>query len=440
MLPIARRHHCLHTRAHCDLTRRQIQYNSSLAARTTRLAPSSPTTPAQASTRTHARSPTAAPTGARTSTLSIRRAASALAPSTSESALEATSDSTFTSGIGPAGSTMTGTMHAQDAILAKLPAAFDTARASGDLLFFPSTVHTHAEHGVEFEIRLCPALQDKPPLPTPDFSADADAAPAERQEEEKKRPDPFAPPYVPNLYLGEVRDEADGDEYVILFNKYSVVPHHILMVTKEFRSQTAPLIPPDLVQAYLFLIAAQKAGRRFFVFYNCGDLSGASQPHKHLQLIPIEDDGPPVERLARAAQLENEHRPFSLGSLPYANHVRRLPPSLPTAPPSALEPALAHAFLALLDLAIGTVRRAAPAGYPRGPPSYNVVLTLEHMHVVPRAREAHTLAGTGEALSVNALGFAGMLLVKSARELEAVRREGVGAVLRGVGMEGGGEE
>ena len=35
-----------------------------------------------------------------------------------------------------------------------------------------------------------------------------------------------------------------------------------------------------------------------------GDLSGASQPHKHLQLIPVEDDGPPVERLARKTKID----------------------------------------------------------------------------------------------------------------------------------------
>ncbi|KAI9061770.1 hypothetical protein FKP32DRAFT_1594300 [Trametes sanguinea] len=320
-------------------------------------------------------------------------------------------------------------MSTHDEIIAKLPEAFDKARASGDLLFFPSTVHVHREHDVDFEIRLCPALQNKPKLPPPDFSEDAPSP----EQQEKKRHDPFAPPYVPNLYLGEVRDEAEGNEYVILFNKYSVVPHHILMVTKDFQSQTSPLMPPDLVQAYLFLVAAKKAGRKFFAFYNCGDLSGASQPHKHLQLIPIEDDGPPIEKLARAAKIEHDERPFTLPSLPYANHVRRLPSSLPSAAPDTLEPALAHAFLALLDLAISTVRH--DAGYPAGPPSYNVVLTLEHVHVVPRRRETHTLAGTGEALSVNALGFAGMLLVKSERELEAVKQEGVGTILRGVGLE-----
>ncbi|KAI0762132.1 HIT-like protein [Trametes elegans] len=322
-------------------------------------------------------------------------------------------------------------MSTHEEILAKVPDAFEKAREAGDLLFFPSTVHTHKEHDVEFEIRLCPALQNKPPLPTPDFSADA--PPAAEREQEKKRLDPFAPPYVPSLFLGEMRDEEEGAEYVILFNKYSVVPHHILMVTKEFQSQTSPLMPPDLVQAYLFLLAAKKTGRKFFAFYNCGDQSGASQPHKHIQLLPIEDDGPPVERLARKAKIEHDDTPFAIPSLPYAHHVRRLPPSLQYASADALAQALTGAFLGLLDLAIATVRHA-PA-HPRGPPSYNVVLTLEHVHVVPRARETHTLARTGEALSVNALGFAGMLLVKSERELEAVREEGVGTILRGVGLE-----
>ena len=38
-------------------------------------------------------------------------------------------------------------------------------------------------------------------------------------------------------------------------------------------------------------------------------------------------------------------------------------------------------------------------------------------------------------MSVNALGFAGMLLVKSENELEEVKSEGIGKILRGVGLE-----
>ena len=89
--------------------------------------------------------------------------------------------------------------------------------------------------------------------------------------------------------------------------------------------------------------------------------------------------------------------------------------------------------MALLDLAISTARHTPD--HPIGTPSYNVVVTLEHMYVVPRKQESHVLIETGDFLSVNALGFAGMLLVKSERELEAVKREGIAKILKSVGLE-----
>ena len=204
-----------------------------------------------------------------------------------------------------------------------------------------------------------------------------------------------------------------------------------------------------------------------------GENSGASQPHKHIQFVPLPDGAaPPIERLARAAQLQapgepthpptyssrfayrfsrtSKGKPFSLSALPYANFVLRLP----TAPADA--DTLAHAYLPLLDLAISAVRHAdcsgggGGGGFPAGAPSYNVVLTTEHMHVVPRRRDEYVLPdvreGEGEGeeplprrhgeamLPVNALGFAGMLLVRSEAELAAVAREGVGRVLSGVGV------
>ncbi|KAK0212889.1 ATP adenylyltransferase-domain-containing protein [Desarmillaria ectypa] len=314
-------------------------------------------------------------------------------------------------------------------IIAKIPSSFDNAVNSGDLLFFPSTIHKHLEGGVEYEIRLCPALQKKPQLPSLDFHT-ADSIPNDSDQ----RPDPFNPPYNPNLFVGYLRNEDQEEEYVVLMNKYSILRSHFLLVTKEFKSQTLPLVPDDLVQTYALLTAAYKARQNMFAFYNCGDLSGASQPHKHIQLIAVEnDDGPPIEALARAVTLEAPDKPFSLTSLPYANHVFRFPQRLSSMPRDKIEHVLSTAFLSLLDLAISTIRHALD--YPAGKPSYNVIITLEHMHVIPRREENFVLQETGDNLSVNALGYAGMLLVKSERELEAVKSEGAGKILRGVGLE-----
>jgi len=86
--------------------------------------------------------------------------------------------------------------------------------------------------------------------------------------------------------------------------------------------------------------------------------------------------------------------------------------------------------MTLLDLVINNIRRQTD--YPPGKPSFNVLLTLDHLHLIPRKQETHRLEVTGEELPVNALGFAGMLLVKSELELEAVKSEGVGKILQAV--------
>jgi ATP adenylyltransferase len=71
-------------------------------------------------------------------------------------------------------------------------------------------------------------------------------------------------------------------------------------------------------------------------------------------------------------------------------------------------------------------------------PSYNVILTLEHIYIVPRAKEQFVADGEIEGaelkLSVNSLGFAGMLLVKSEDELERVRKVTIRRILGEVGM------
>ncbi|KAI0062878.1 ATP adenylyltransferase [Artomyces pyxidatus] len=312
------------------------------------------------------------------------------------------------------------TAHSQ--IISAIPDAFERGKASGDLLFFPSEIHTHSDGGIDFQIRLCPALLQKPTLPTPHFNQTSN-----------DKLDPFKAPYNPNLYVGELKDDEEGVEYVVLLNKFSVVSNHILLITKEFQSQSSPLHPGDLVQAYLVLRAARKTGKPMFAFYNCGDRSGASQAHKHIQFIPVDEDedGPPIELLSKAARIEKEALPFSLVPLPFANHVRRL--SIPSkAPHLELESALSNAFLQLLDLCISTVRHDPE--YPPGTPSYNVILTLEHLYIFPRRQEIHKLRETGDLLSVNALGFAGLMLVKSPEELEAVKKEGPLNILKGVGV------
>jgi len=307
-------------------------------------------------------------------------------------------------------------------IIASLPQKYEVALKSGDLLFFPSTIAKCTEFDVDFEIRVCPALKKKPSTQT---TPDSVNGPVQN--------DPFAPPYNSNLHVGDIRDEETLNEYVVLLNKYSVVPHHFILASKEHVSQSSPLTPGELVIIFRLLLAARRAGKSFLAFYNCGENSGASQQHKHVQFLPLaESTPPPIEKLAMKTRLETLEKPFSLTPLPYANHVRRFPSDISFYEYDRLEATLSQAFVQLLDLVISTVRH--DPDYPAGKLSYNVLMTLEHLHLIPRRHEAYTLNG-GTHIGVNSLGFAGMLLVKSEGELEAVRGEGIGKILRGVGLE-----
>lgn len=125
-------------------------------------------------------------------------------------------------------------------------------------------------------------------------------------------------------------------------------------------------------------------------------------------------------------------KPFTINALPYANHIYRFPTRFASMPVHRQEDILCEAFLALLDLVISTIRHAPD--YPNRKPSYNVIITLEHLYLIPRLQEHHNLAEIGDPLSVNAMGFAGMLLVKSESDLEAVKKEGVCNILRSVGL------
>lgn len=82
---------------------------------------------------------------------------------------------------------------------------------------------------------------------------------------------------------------------------------------------------------------------------------------------------------------------------------------------------------------MSTIRHAPD--YPAGKPSYNVIITLEHMHLIPRRCENFVIPESEDVISINALGFAGMLLVKTDEELEKVKSHGIGLILHEVGLE-----
>jgi len=67
-----------------------------------------------------------------------------------------------------------------------------------------------------------------------------------------------------------------------------VIPDHFILATKEYKLQTCLLGEVDIAAAYQCLMSFRDNGEELFGFFNSGDYSGASQPHRHIQFLPVE--------------------------------------------------------------------------------------------------------------------------------------------------------
>ncbi|KFY25609.1 hypothetical protein V493_04552 [Pseudogymnoascus sp. VKM F-4281 (FW-2241)] len=148
-------------------------------------------------------------------------------------------------------------------------ARFQEAKGSGDLLAFDSTAAVLDVNGIPFQLRYCPTLKSKPKSNGPT--------------------NPSSPPFNPflnppaSLFITDI-----GPSHHLVLNKFALTPNHTILATKSFESQTELLAPNDLEATYALLAAYDAAGHRLFGFFNSGPHSGASQPHRHVQFLPVE--------------------------------------------------------------------------------------------------------------------------------------------------------
>ncbi|POY71973.1 hypothetical protein BMF94_4982 [Rhodotorula taiwanensis] len=319
----------------------------------------------------------------------------------------------------------------------KIKTQFKAAKDSNAVVFFDSEVVEldDADTGIPFEVRYVPGLAKKP-------QGDGGKKSAGEEKNGDERPaDPFAPPYVEELFVAEetVKEDEDdsGEAFVVLLNKFCVVPRHALLVTKNFARQTAPLSPLELFATWS-IIKQLSSREKHLGFFNCGSESGASQPHKHLQFMPLSGGVVPFDEIIDAHKPQNRRSCFQL-PLPYANFTALIdPPSAASSVPGYM----GQRYLELLDLMIDHRRRLAeedPSTAPDGGHvrlselSYSLIITPTYLHLVPRRRETYTTE-RGHALSINALGYAGMMLVKDQESLEDVKKVGVLAILTDLGF------
>jgi ATP adenylyltransferase len=238
------------------------------------------------------------------------------------------------------------------------------------------------------------------------------------------RPNPFAPPDA-ELVVGDIAATHFG-----MLNKYPVVDHHLLVVTHDFVDQEMLLDSSDF--AALAACLRQVDG---LAFYNGGREAGASQSHRHLQLVPLPLGGGAWRMPMEAVfdQWSSSAGTARLLRLPFRNAFAVLEPTLFE---EADAPArLAETYGVMLDACGLRVESANDDGRAANEPErqrgpYNLLVTRRWMLLVPRSREHFG------AISVNALGFAGSLFVRNEDEMDALRAAGPMSVLRAVAMPG----
>jgi ATP adenylyltransferase len=267
--------------------------------------------------------------------------------------------------------------------------------ACGALQSIPTQYEWVAEAGANFLVRTVTNLKRK----------------QQAKKQQKKLGKDFNPflPYEPDLFVADITPTHIG-----LLNKFNVVDHHLLIVTRAFESQDTLLSVQDFAALWLCLQEYPSLG-----FYNGGELAGASQRHKHLQVIPLPllAGGPALPISPLLDQVSWRADRAVVKEFPFQHALSRLEPDWDFATASQQ---LATRYLQLLDLF--SLQNSDQ------PLAYNLLVSREWMLLVPRGQEK---AG---GISINSLGFAGALLVKNEEQMHYIKSIGPLTLLSQVGI------
>lgn len=264
-------------------------------------------------------------------------------------------------------------------------------------------VHVIPDRGVDFQVRVVSSLERR--------RRDTEVL-WRRQKQSGERANPFLP-YEEALFVADA-----SATHVCLLNKYNVIDHHLLIITRDFEPQESPLTLNDFIALWECL-----AEYDALAFYNSAAAAGASQPHKHMQLVPL-PLGPgmrlPIDPLLATAPATD--RIVQAPGLPFAHAVVRLDAAHPGTAAETARAAYAH-YLEML-------RRnnlLGPGGLPAVLPPYNLLVTRQLMLLIPRTQ------GAFDSVPVNALGFVGSFFVPDEAAYQAIRRIGPLSLLEQVG-------
>ncbi|KAG9950051.1 HIT-like protein, partial [Aureobasidium melanogenum] len=318
----------------------------------------------------------------------------------------------------------------EEALPSLVKAKFATAKASQALIFSSTELSIlRTKSGAPFQLRYCPALAKKP--------KDND----DKNKAKGPKPDPFDNPSS-DLLIANI--PTTNPSHLLVLNKYPVIPQHFIIATRLNKQQTHMLEQDDLAATHACLKAWEenKQNGKLFAFFNSGEHSGASQAHRHLQFLSVEEMkrdqqdasswDPLIERMLQAPAKEAKELRTS-PDLPFTHYATQLPqdPSPDT---------LYSTYNKLYEAAAAAVRSYISSNQNSGlelhpfeggssPISYNLAMTTSTMAIVPRRREGAAIKNSQGvevgSVALNGTLLAGTLMVKLEDEWDTLRNDGL---------------
>ena len=228
---------------------------------------------------------------------------------------------------------------------------------------------------------------------------------------EGPKPNPFRP-WDPQLEVARL-----NPGHTVILNKYPVQRGHMLLITTDWAAQDGWLTLADW--SALVQVDHDTSGLWFF---NSGPIAGASQPHRHLQLLPRNKDETSCPRDLWFQKRLSSQRTIETTSDSLLNCcavVSRLSHEKDN------DEQAQHLYQCYLSLS-----RQLGIGHPsqdqRPRSFYNLLITPQWIAMVRRRREG------AAGFSINALGFAGYLLATASADLNWLKTYGPEALLREV--------
>ena len=267
----------------------------------------------------------------------------------------------------------------------------ESALACGALRSFDTVQSVIEDGGVRFLVRQAANLARKEEVSKLAAKSAAEAASEWR--------DPFSPCEAA-LRVGDI-----GEHHFLLLNKFNVLAHHLLIVTTAFEPQESLIHAHDFAALLACLDRFDGLG-----FYNGGTVAGSSQPHKHLQMVPLPLDADTAQALPIQPFIEaaRENGIFRVPQFAFEHAAAWLDHDDATR---------AHATYLQVLKAIG-VKPLDVGGVAHQSAPYNLLVTRRWMLAVPRG-VSHV-----EGVALNALGFAGSLFVRDEAQRKIVETLG----------------